>query len=68
MFSSLGLTGTWEKNKEGKGGGLHSHRTRCQTQSRDTGHIDERYRLAGGGCRRRPGGRRFTPLEDVGSR
>ena len=36
-------------------------------QAHDAGHKDEQRRLEGGGYGQRPGGRRFTPSEEVDS-
>ena len=64
-----GLTGTWAQAEEikGGGGGAHSHRKRRRTQAHGVGRIEERWRLAGGRCGQRTGGRRFAPGEKVGS-
>ena len=40
---------------------------RRETQAHGTERRDERQRLAGGGCKRRPGGRRFAPGEEMRS-
>ena len=40
---------------------------RQQVQARGAGCRGERRKLAGGGCGRRPGGRRSAPGEEVGS-
>ena len=40
----------------------------CQMQACDAGRRDKRKRLADGGCRQRPGGRRFKPGCELGSR
>ena len=61
-----GTTGIWVQAKGGKGGSEPAWGWQ-QTQTRGTGRMDERWRLAGGGCGRRPGGRRFPPGEEVGS-
>ena len=37
-----------------------------QRQARSTRRRDERRRIEGGGCGRRPGGRRFMLVEEVG--
>ena len=50
------------------GGGAQSRDT-AQRQARGVGRRYEMRRLAGGGCGcgLRPGGRRFVPVEEVGS-
>ena len=65
-----GTTGTWVQAKGGKGRGKPAWE-RQQTQAHGAGRGDERQRLVGrgrGGGGRRPGGRRFAPGKEVGSR
>ena len=61
------MTGTWAQAKGSKGES-HSHRKPRQTQACGTVRRDKRQRLPGGGCGRRPGGRRFAPGEELGIR
>ena len=61
-----GLTGTWSQAKGGKWG-AQSHVKRRQTPACGAGLRGERWGPVGGGCRRRPGGWRFDPGEEVGS-
>ena len=48
-------------------GGANVRGTRRQKQERGAGHRDDRQRLEDGGWGKSPGGRRTTPVEDMGS-
>ena len=52
---------------EGGKGGSEPEQERQQIQERGAGRRDERLRLAGSGCGRCPGGRRFEPGVELGS-
>ena len=60
-----GMTSTCDQVEGGKGGGTKSWDTSTDA---GTGREAQRKGVEAGGFIRRPGGRRFMPVEEVGSR